>query len=128
MSLNNFKPKENTTFDYVLNYEPNDFFFANFDSFDNTQCDSLLLQKPCNQNSTNEKCLNQHLCENESLAQKTINLIKNNKEAQTRQLDSSTIYDNAVQTCITLVVGLIAMYTTMYISYFSKPLKQTKTS
>jgi len=49
------------------------------------------------------------LCENRDLANETMKIASSNQEAKNRQTDSSAIYDNAVQNCVTLCVGIVAM-------------------
>jgi len=106
MSRNDFEPPKNLTFDYVLNYQPSDFFSYGMDS---SKCDKLKTTDPCIKDDESQDCYISTLCENRDLANETMQIARSNQEAKNRQMDSSAIYDNAVQNCVTLCMGIVAM-------------------
>jgi hypothetical protein len=117
MSRNDFDPPKSLTFDYVLNYQPSDFLSYDMNPSYDASCDNIKKmsenQKPCNSDDDDSKiskdCYIQTLCENRDLANETMKMASSNQEAKNRQRDSSAIYDNAVQNCVTLCVGIAAM-------------------
>jgi hypothetical protein len=113
MSRNDFEPPKSLTFDYVLNYQPSDFLSYGMDQSYDASCNNIKKmsenQKPCFKDAMSKNCYIQTLCENRDLANDTMKMASSNQEAKNRQRDSSFIYDNAVQNCVTLCVGIAAM-------------------
>jgi hypothetical protein len=105
MSRNDFEPPTNLTFDYVLNYQPSDFLSYGSD----LSCTNIKATNPCKKDAESQDCYIATLCENRDLANQTMQIARSNQEAKNRQIDSSAIYDNAVQNCVTLCVGIVAM-------------------
>ena len=113
MSRNDFEPPKSLTFDYVLNYQPSDFLSYGMDPSYEARCNNIKKmsenQKPCFLVFDSSNCYIQTLCENRDLANETMKMASSNQEAKNRQRDSSSIYDNAVQNCVTMCVGIAAM-------------------
>jgi len=113
MSLNDFEPPKNLTFDYVLNFQPSDFFSYGMDNSYDAKCKKFkgleTSKTPCNLDNESQDCYIQTLCENRELANETMNIARSNQEAKKRLKESSDIYENAVQNCVTLCVGIAAM-------------------
>jgi hypothetical protein len=120
MSFNDYTPQTNATYDYVLKYTNDDFIYTHLTSSfvpDASSCETLNTQNPCGDDTTDtESCMQQRLCRNKELSDKVQTVIRTNNEGKRRQTDESAIYDNAVQTCITLCLGIVGMVLTVVIS------------
>jgi hypothetical protein len=109
MSLNTFDPPTDNTFEYVMNFQPTD--FMSYGMITDASCNVIkkMATKPCDYAEDSEECYNQTLCENKDLAKQTMLISSINQQAQNRQKDSSTMFDNSVQTCVSLCIGIVAM-------------------
>jgi hypothetical protein len=124
MSQNNFEANKSASFEYVLNYKANDFYSYNYENVSKEQCRTLKDTNACDVNGNSKQCFESKLCDNKALADKALTIIASNNESQTRQTDGSLVFDQAIQNCITLSVGIVAMFITMGYSAMGAQLKK----
>jgi hypothetical protein len=97
----------NPSFDYVLNYKPEDFYAHNFEVPSDISCGTLT--EACYENPNDERCFQQKLCENKKLSEQAMQVIVSHQEAETRQTDGSLVFDGAIEKCILFSVGILSM-------------------